>query len=84
MKEESVSGHALRFIQSALPEAQKVNLNLEMYKIYVVMNENPTVIFIDANATWPPKVRGNPGKIPGYEVTIDGKTYAVIKAAYIR
>ena len=89
-----ITGKDYHAIQAAIPEAQKKNLDLNLYKIIVdeekaIVDGKPgsslVVLFIDLHAEWPSAAhRGNPGNIPGVEVTLDPDTLKVRSASFIR
>jgi hypothetical protein len=80
---DSISGTSLVAIQTALPELQKVGLNFEKYRIYVVVdNSELTVVFADP-AT-PKGYYGSTPGMPGFNVVLSSDGKQVLKTFYTR
>lgn len=87
-----IPGKYIQIIQKAMPEFEKRNLDLKLYRVSVTEDNGTTdgkpnawyaVTFIDINAPLK-RTPGNPGKIPGLEVTLDQKDLHIIKAGFIK
>lgn len=80
---DSIFGTNLVAIQTALPELQKVNLDFEKYRIYVVVNNSElTVAFVD-----PMKPEGYYGSMPGtpgFNVVLSPDGRRVLRVYYTR
>jgi hypothetical protein len=85
--EELISGQAYLSIHAAMAEFERQGLDISRYRI--IVGENQTyrfVIFIDANVTEEKRlrIRGNPGKIPGFEVELTRDNFQIIRSNLIR
>jgi hypothetical protein len=83
--EESISGRSYRAIQIAAAEFP-ASLDISRYRITVIDNASTSivVIFVDADAPDNPHLRGNPGKIPGFEVGLARDNLRVVRSSFIR
>jgi hypothetical protein len=85
--DDSISGQAYLMIQVAMPEFENRGLDISRYRITVQETKDSRyVIFIDADVTEEQKRhgRGNPGKIPGFEVELARDELKVVRSNFIR
>jgi hypothetical protein len=85
--EESISGRSYLAIQTAAAELVRNDLDISRYRITVIEAETALfVIFIDADVPDDTKrgVRGNPSRIPGFEVELTRNNLRVVRSHFIR
>jgi hypothetical protein len=75
-----------RAIQIAAAEFARHDLDVSRYRITVIDNAATSiiVIFVDVDAPDNPGIRGNPGKIPGFEVELARDNLHVVRSHFIR
>lgn len=90
---ETITGKYFKIISEAIPEAERNGINLDLYRISVhdevgskdgIKTHYFSVSFTDALAPEDSGRVGNPGKIPGFEVTLHPETLAVLGSHFIR
>jgi hypothetical protein len=85
--EESISGRNYLAIEAAAVEFARQGLDISRYRITVHETEASLfVTFIDADVPDEQRrhVRGNPGKIPGFEVQLKRDNFQVVRSNFTR
>ena len=85
MKEtESIFGRNVLFIKAAMPEIEKQKLKLELYRVSLFEDtDSVTVLLIDKGAPRESH-KGDPGKIPAYEIKLSRENMKVLRANFVR
>lgn len=81
---DTISGSSLKFINIAIPVVNSFGLDLNEYKITVVVREGkPGIIFEDLKKA-PGQYGSPPGGRPGFEVRFNEDGSRIIKANFSR
>jgi hypothetical protein len=80
------SGWSFRAVEIAVKELSAKGLLPDQYEIVVWGGGDSRVCvsFVNAGRTHDPEVRGNPGPLQEFQVTLDAKSLCVLKSNFVR
>jgi hypothetical protein len=76
-------GHSLKWIEAAVPEFRRRNIDVSNYIVSVVDHPD-TVIVALSSPDRPEGARGSVEKYPGYEVEISKRDMKILRSNYVR